>query len=615
VYNCYNGKILNVDLTEKKHWVEQIPDEWVLNYVGGEGFGAKYLSLNLPEKIDPLSEDNKLLFICGPLTDTKAPSCGRTVVMFKSPLTGTIGASNAGGSWSPQLKRAGYDMLVIHGRAETPIYISINDGEVAFHGAEKLWGKSTGHTEEVIRREIGNPKAEVACIGASGERLVRYAAVMMGNDHAAGRGGGGAVMGSKNLKAIAVYGSADRLPVHDPERFDAAVKKAIQELFAEAFVKDELMKYGTPSFFDAMNGLGLVPAYNWQRTTTDFDKELGYEAYHKKLEVKADRCYNCPIGCVRKTRIPEGKYKGLSGAGPEYETVAAFGQKLGNTDIYSITVANYICNDAGLDVISAGQVIATAMEWYEKGIIDSTTTEGLELTWGNGDAIVELVERIALRKGAFATLLGEGSLRAAKQIGGNADQYVMHVKGLEMAADGVRASKGEALSHMISPRGADHLRPYGAIIDAFGYLEEEVGVLEHVDPMSEENKSWVKPLEEYFMATNLLGVCLFTSITLAIKAKTWAELFSSATGIECSYKELFKISERVLNLERLFNIKEGFTRKDDYLPERFSKEPAPDGPAKGHVVKQDVLLDLIYEAKGWDPKGIPTRQKLDELGL
>ncbi len=231
-----------------------------------------------------------------------------------------------------------------------------------------------------------------------------------------------------------------------------------------------------------MNALGLVPAYNWQRTTTDFDKEIGYEAYHRKLEVKQDRCYNCPIGCVRRTRIPEGKYKGLSGTGPEYETVAAFGQKLGNTDLYSITVANYISNDAGLDVISAGQVIATAMEWYEKGIIDATTTEGLELTWGNGDAIVELVERIALRKGAFATLLGEGSLRAAKEIGGNAEKYVMHVKGLEMAADGVRASKGEALSHMISPRGADHLRPYGAIIDAplaiwkkrWGYLSASI---------------------------------------------------------------------------------------------------------------------------------------------
>jgi aldehyde:ferredoxin oxidoreductase len=615
VFNVYTGKILNIDLTNSKHWIDDLPENWIKNYIGGEGFGTLYLAENLKSRIDPLSKDNKLLFICGPLTDTKAPCSGRTVVMFKSPLTGTISASNAGGAWAPQLKRAGYDMLVIHGCAQKPTYIFINDEEIHLYSAEKLWGRDTHETERLIREEIDNSKAEVTSIGIAGEKKVRYATVMMGRDHAAGRGGGGAVMGSKNLKAIAVYGSSLPLTPHNPERFNENVKEAIQDLHNEAFVREEMMKFGTPSFFDAMNDLGLVPAYNWQHTTTDFNQYLGHQAYHEKLDVQQDRCYNCPIGCVRKTTIPEGKYKGLSGSGPEYETVAAYGQKLGNTDLHSITAANYISNNLGLDVISTGQVIATAMEWYEKGIINKEATDGLDLTWGNSEAIVKLVERIAYRQGDFATLLGEGSLRAAQTLGGEAIKYVMHVKGQEMAADGVRASKAEALSHMISPRGADHLRPYGATIDAFGYVEEELGVKEQVNPLSEENKDWVKPLEELSMSTNLLGVCLFASITIAIKGKRWAELFSNATGLSYTYADLFKVSERVINLERLFNIREGFTRKDDYLPERFSQESAEEGPGKGQVVDQERLLDLIYTVKGWDKQGIPTKEKLKELGL
>ncbi len=355
------------------------------------------------------------------------------------------------------------------------------------------------------------------------------------------------------------------------------------------------------------------------------NNDIGYETYHKKLNVKQDRCFNCPIGCIRKTSISEGKYKGLSGGGPEYETLAAFGQKLGNTDLYSIAAANYISNDLGLDVISAGQVIATAMEWYEKGVIDNNTTEGLDLSWGNSDAIVELVERIARRRDSFATLLGEGSLRAAHSIGNDAEKYAMHVKGPEMAADGVRASKAEALSHIISPRGADHLRPYGATIDVFGYLEEELGIKERVNPLSEENKDWVKSLEELSMATNLLGVCLFASITLAVKGKTWAEFFSSATGLEYSYRDLFKVSERVLNLERLFNIREGFKKgsltSEKVSPEKMTISPK-DSAKKLHRTGQgkdrwliktvfSILFTLLkagmnkgYQRKGnWKNKG------------
>lgn len=609
----YAGRILHVDLTRSSHWLEELPDDWAAKYVGGEGFGARYLYDALPPGIDPMSDANKLLFITGPLTGTRAPTSGRTVVMFKSPLTGTIGASNVGGAFAPQLKYAGYDMLVIHGKAREPVYIYISDSAVEIRPATHLWGKKPLEVQQLIREETSSA-SQVACIGEAGEKLVRIAAIMVDGHRAAGRGGPGAVMGSKNLKAVAVSGS-NKPQVYDSERFAEAARRAVQELNNEAFVRDEMMKYGTPSFFDPMNALGLVPAYNWQRDTTDFNEKLGYKAYHERLHVEQYRCFNCPIGCGRHTRIPEGKYAGMEGGGPEYEALAAFGQKLGNSDLYSVTAANHNANELGLDVISTGQVIATAMEWYEKGIIDRDKADGLDLTWGNGDAIVELVARIGRREGPFATLLGEGSLRAARAIGKGAEKYVMHVKGLEMAADGVRASKGEALSHMLSARGADHLRPCAFVIDAFGYMHEELGVSSKVDPLSEENKDWVKTLEELSMATNLLGVCLFASITLAVKGSTWAELLSAATGREYTYKDLFKAAERVVNIERLFNVREGFRRKDDYLPERFSKEPAPDGPGKGQVVDQDKLLDVAYRSKGWDSNGVPTVEKLKELGL
>lgn len=558
-----------------------------------------------------MSEENKLLFITGPLTDTDAPTSGRTVVMFKSPLTRTICASNVGGHLAPQIKRSGYDMIVIHGRASRPVYLYVHDDVVEFNDASDLMGRSPREVQEEIRRRHNNRDIQVAAIGVAGERLVKFAAIMVDGHRAAGRGGGGAVMGSKNLKAVAVYGTRFKTQLANPSGFREAVRKAIKELFEEAFVRDLLSKYGTPSFFDAMNAVALVPFYNWRRSKMlEFNEYLGYKAYHEKLSVKPYACFRCPIACGRHTVIPEGSFRGSESGGPEYEALAAFGAKTGVKDIHYVTKAAHLANELGLDVISTGQVVATAMEWYEVGILNKERADGLELKFGNGEAMIELVRRIGFREGEFATLLGEGSLKAAQELGGNALYYVMHVKGLEMASDEVRTSKGEAWSHMLSPRGADHLRPWASIVDAFGYLSEELGITMRPDPLKDENKAWVKPLEEYSMLTNLLGVCLFTVITLAIKAKTWIELFNHATGYNYSMEEMFKVSERVINLERLFNVREGFTRKDDYLPERFSKEAGD-----GAVVDQDKLLDIIYEIKGWSKDGIPTKEKLKELGL
>jgi aldehyde:ferredoxin oxidoreductase len=306
---------------------------------------------------------------------------------------------------------------------------------------------------------------------------------------------------------------------------------------------------------------------------------------------------------------------GLEGGGPEYEAVAAFGSKCFVTDLNAVAAANHLANNFGLDVISTGQVIATAMEWYEMGLLTKEQTGGLDLTWGNGDAVVELVKKIAHREG-IGDLLAHGVKRAAEKLGRGAEKAAMHVKGLEMAADGVRASKGESIVHATSARGADHLRPYASAIDAFGYRDEELGITGDINYLEDGNKGWVKPFQELSMATNMLGVCLFASITLAIKASTWAKLASAAVGRTISKDELLKAAERVINMERQLNARFGFDRKDDTLPERFLKEPAPDGRGEGEVVDLKKNLDSYFESMGWDLNtGLPKRETLERLGL
>ncbi len=610
----YQGKVLKINLSDKTTETVDIPESWYKKYIGGEGFAAKIIYDTLEPGIDPLGEDNILVFSTGPLTATQAPCSGRLCIGFKAPQSGTIGMANVGGFMAPMVKRAGYDAIVISGKAPEPTYLYINDSDIQFRDAKELWGLDTKETEDKIREEIGNARARIIEIGPAGENLVKFAAMITDAHRAAGRGGGGAVMGSKNLKAVACFGSSE-IRVSAPGQLAEGAKKARKELNDEAFVRDLLTPFGTPSFTDAINACGTLPTRNWQRTTFDRIEKIGYQAYHEVLKVKPNPCYACPIACGRHTEIQEGEFKGQSGGGPEYETVAAFGTKCDVDDLNLIAMANYTANRLGLDTISTGSTIATAMEWYEKGIIDKETTGGIELEFGNGRAMLDMVSKIAFRQG-FGDVLAEGSYRAAKKLGKDALKYVIHVKGIELAACDVRASKAEALSHMISPRGGDHLRPFASTIDALGYIEPELGINEKKDPLQDSDKAWVKPLMEVAMLTNLLGVCLFTNITLAVKGKTWAELYNAATGQNANLEDMLQASERIINIERLFNYREGFDRKDDTLPERLTSEPAPDGVGKGQVVDEKVLLDEFYTAMGWDLKtGYPVDKKLSELGL
>lgn len=611
----YTGKMLFVDLNQRTAEARDIPEDWLHDYVGGEGLAIRlFHDLVQPHK-DVLDPAQPLIFATGPLTGTLAPCSGRCVVVFWSPATHTIGAANSGGDFAPALKKAGWDMLVVTGRAEKPVYLYIQNDQVEIRDAADLWGKVVNETEDILHERLQNKYIRIASIGPAGENGVLFSSIMNDKYRAFGRGGPGAVMGSKQLKAIAVHGSK-QLPTADRAALKETSREARTELFEEVFVREELRPYGTPSFYDSIDALGILPTKNWQRTT--FPEAVGkltYKTYHEMLEVTPEACFNCSIHCGRYTKIKEGPYAGMEGGGPEYESVAAFGSKCLVTDLNAVAAANHTANASGLDIISTGQVIATAMEWFEQGYLDLEKTGGLDLSWGNGDAVVEAVKLIARREGV-GDLLANGVQRAAQKLGAGAEYAALHVKGLEMPADEVRASKGEAVVHATSARGADHLRPYASAIDAFGYRDPELGIEGEIDYLEDGNKAWIKPLQELSMSTNMLGVCLFASITLAIKASTWAELLSDVLGREVTKDELLLAGERVINMERMENVRFGFDRKDDVLPRRFLEEPAPDGRGQGQVVDLQKALDSYYAAMGWDlQSGLPTPDKLESLGL
>lgn len=611
----YMGKTLLVDLGTCTIESRDLPREWYDDFIGGEGLAIRLFHEYMDPEREPFDPEAPILFATGPLNATKAPACGRMVVVFRSPATGTLGISNVGGHFAPALKRAGWDILLVKGKAEKPVWLRIEDDQVSIEDASEVWGKEVSDTEEYVKENLGRKGVQVASIGPAGENLVRFSCIMTHKHRSAGRGGGGAMMGSKNLKAIGVRGTGS-VSVADPKALEIASAKAKEQIKAEPFTSGLLSPFGTPGFYNSISGTGTLPTKNWQRTSYPESHEvLGHEAYHSTLDVKPYACAQCPIACGRKTTIKEGPYAGESGGGPEYETLGAFGSKCLINDVSAVAKIGYLCNELGLDTISAGQIMATAMEWYEKGILDRDKTDGIELTWGNVEATLKTVKKMAYREG-IGDLLAEGSKGAAEKLGGNAIDYAFQVKGLEMAACGVRASKGEAVVHAVSPRGADHLRPYASVIDAFGYIEEELGITEKQDPLQDGNKAWVKPVQELSMATNLMGACLFASICLAVKASTWAELLSAGVGKRWSMNDLLKAAERVINMERIINSRYGFDRKDDKLPKRLLQEPAPDGVGKGQVVDLDKALDSYYEAMGWDVKtGIPTPETLTNLGL
>jgi len=604
----YMGKVLRVDLTAGKWKVEELPEGLMRNYVGGNGFAARWLFDELKPGIDPLSPENPLIFATGPLTGTAFPSSGRWAAYAKSPLTTAIwGEAHSGGHWGPELKYAGYDAIIVTGRSEKPVYIWIDDGQVEIRDATHLWGKDVLDTDEMIKQEIGDETVKAIYIGPAGEKLVRLACIMDSLYRAAGRCGLGAVMGSKRLKAIVCRGGQD-IEVAKPDEFLTVVDELVEKMKDNPITGEALPMYGTDVLTNIINAAGGLPTFNFQQGWHPEAWRNSGEHMRATILIKNRGCRFCWIRCARFCAITSGPYAGVVGEGPEYETVWAFGSQCGVFRLDAIHAANMLCNKYGLDTISTGNLIGWAMELYERGILTKEDTDGLDLHFGNHEAMVELIERIALRKGKFADLLAEGPLRAAEKIGKGSERLFMGVKGLGLPAYGPRAFWGHALAYATSVRGGCHLR-------AYMIAPEVLGVPKKMDPLTTEGKAEMCIFfQNYFAFVDSSLVCKF--VTFALTPDDFARAMTACTGWEWTADDVLKTGERIYNLERMIQCREGVGRKDDTLPERFLKEPAPVGPAKGKVVPLKEMLDEYYTLRGWDVEtGIPTPSKLRELGL
>lgn len=585
-----DSMILYVSLDSYDIKKERVPDGIYKKYLGGRGLGVKLLYDNLAPGIDPLSPDNWLIVTVGPSTATTVPTAGRFIVVTKSPQTGTIFDSNCGGYFGPQLRRAGYAAVVLTGKSERPVYLWINDDDVEIRDASKVWGKDVEQTTDMLLEET-DAKAQVACIGPAGENLVKLAAIMNDKHRAAGRGGVGAVMGSKGVKAIVARGQKSITP-QDKERLDEVVTRARRLIKKNSVTDKALPVYGTAVLVNVINEYGMLPTNNFQEGNFNDAEGVSGEKLLERFSEKTYNCFGCPIGCGRVSRV-HGKVVG----GPEYESIWALGPQCGINDLEWITEANHHCNLMGVDTISVGSTIGCAMELAQEGKLET------HLKFGSTTGVLELIEDIAYKRGLGADL-SEGSRRLAEKYG--APELAMHAKGLEIPAYDPRGVQGHALGYATSNRGGCHLRSY--LIGP-----EIMGSPVLVDRDRTNGKpGLVKLYQDLSAAMDTMIVCRFTNFAWPVDI--YAEMVSASTGLEMSGHEFLKIGERIWNLERMFNIREGFGTKDDRLPPRFSK-PLPEGNSRNRVALIDEMLPEYYRIRGWDAQGNPTKQTLEKLGI
>jgi aldehyde:ferredoxin oxidoreductase len=603
------SKILRVNLVNGKSTVESLDPIVAKEYIGGRGLGIYYLNQEVDPKTNPHSPDNLLVMATGPLTGTGAPTGARYMVMTKSPLTGAITCSNSGGQFPTELKRAGFDAIIISGRAEAPVYLWIDQGNADIRKADHLWGKNTHDTTDALLAET-DAKAKVACIGPAGEKGVLFASIINDKHRAAGRSGVGAVMGSKNLKAVVVKGKG-RIPLADPDRFKD-VNKKILDIFKEGIKETPLglTVNGTAGVVVATQNFGVLPTKNWQQGTFDGWEKIQGEELSNRFLVKNSACYGCPIGCGRKTRVDVPEFAG-EGEGPEYETIYAMGSNCMVDDLAAITKANYICNELGMDTITMGATIACAMELVERGYL-SEDQVGRTLKWGDADALVELTRMTGNREG-FGDLLAEGSYRLADRYGH--PELAPVSKKQEFPGYEPRGSQAMGLAYATSPIGGSHMRGDPAYFELFG-------VPKPMDPHQWEGKAKVtKAYQDLSAIIDSAGLCIFFAVrNLAAKDLGVApvgilEYLNAATDADYTLKELVEAGQRIINAERMFLVRAGFTRKDDSLPKRLTEEPAPPGPAKGMVCHLEEMLAEYYQVQGWSEDGIPADEVLGRLGL
>lgn len=605
---AWHGKILRVNLTTKTIRTETVDELFASKYLGGRGWAIKYMLEEMDPTIDAFDPNNLMIFATGPLTGTVAPTGNRYMVVTKSPLTGALTNSNSGGFFPNEMKRTGFDLFIFEGKADTPVYLWVHNDHIELRSAEHIWGKMVPETEDILLTET-DPKARVACIGPAGENKVLFASIMNEKHRAAGRSGVGAVMGSKNLKAVVVRGTqpVDIASPGEMEDYCKSISKTVGNVMKNG---GAMRVYGTSYVPPITNEMGILPTRNFQSGRFEGIDGITGDVINEKYLVKAKPCYRCPIACGRDTKVDDPKYAG-EGEGPEYETIASFGSACGIDNMAAIIKANYLCNEYGIDTISAGMTIACAMELAEKGYIPQEKI-GFDLKFGDPNAIIELTHQIAHLSG-FGKELAEGSYRLAEKY--DHPELAVTAKKQEFPGYDPRGSKGMGLLYATSNKGASHMSGDLAYSEVFG-------VPKKIDALTYDNKAaLIKRFEDAFTVIDSTGLCVFLSVRYMFedKVELWptplAEIMRMATGLPFTQQMLLDAGDRIFNMERLFLLKAGFTKADDTLPPRMLNEPLPDGPAKGQVVELDKMLPTFYELRGWSQDGIPTTKKLEELDI
>jgi len=608
----HNGNILRVNLSKDKVSTESPDEVFYRRYMGGEGFVAYYLLKELETGIDPLGPENKLIFAAGPVTGAPIPGSGRNSIGAKSPLTGGFGESEVGGHWGAELKHAGFDAVIIEGKSDSPVYLWIHDGEAEIRDASHIWGKETGDAQRIIRKELNDRLVRVALIGPGGERLVRYACVIVDLKDAAGRTGMGAVMGSKNLKAVAVRGHG-RTEVSDGKALTELSRWLSQRL--EGFWAHE---YGTGSNLDAGVASGNLPIRNFRDGDFPNANALSAETIKETVRIGMEGCYACSVRCKKIVKIDEPFTVDPIYGGPEYETLAALGSNCGVDDLKAVCKANELCNRYSIDTISAGVSIAFAMECYENGLLTDEDTGGLKLNFGNAEAMLKMVEMICKREG-LGDLLAEGVKRASEKIGKESEKFAVHVKGQEVPMHEPRFKRSLGIGYAVSPTGADHMHNlHDTILTVRGQQLDNLaalGILEPI-PLEDLGPRKVRALI-YFVDWRVLDNCLLLCDFLPWNYIQKTDIVRAVTGWNTTAWELMKIGERVTTMARIFNIREGFKKEDDWLPERFF-HPKTAGALSKTAIDPEKLrnaIDTYYKMMGWDENGVPTREKLEELDI
>jgi aldehyde:ferredoxin oxidoreductase len=609
----YAGKVLRINLSDQTSKEEPLPLEIAKNFIGGAGFGIKYLFDEVKANTDPLGPENKLIFAVGPFTGSSILSASRISVTSKSPETNAVGTALSGGYFPVEMKFAGYDAIIVEGKAEKPTYVWIKDSEVRFRSAKKIWGSKTSDCQQIIKDDLKDQNIRGMCIGPAGENLSKIACII-NERRAAGRRGLGAVMGSKNLKAIAIRGTGS-VAVADQEKFEAAKKTMTSSMKDSPALYPVFAKVGSSCALEATTASGIFPAENWTATGKYDPKGIGLEA-QGQAKVGHTRCHNCPVACGQLMLAKTGEYAGTLSEGPEFETQYSFGGETGVNNLDAVIAADRLADELGLDTISAGVAIGFAMELFEKGILTTEDTGGVELKFGNHKAMVGLLEMIAFRKG-LGDILADGVKAAAEKIGKGSEKFAMHVKGLALPAYDIRGAKAQALNWATSAHGADHNKGY-AVQEIFG-----VPVPCEVDRLAYEGKGALCKWNQDFLAATADSpiFCSFVVLMALVHNGTSvvADLMQGLAGLSLTADEVFKVGERINNLTKAFNVREGFTRADDTLPDRIMTEPIPDGPSKGQLIAQEDfsrMLEDYYVERGWDKTtGVPTREKLTDLGL